>query len=95
MESCSIKRKKNIGKILRISSTIFFGGFLIIRVYRVNPRKLETGLRTIRAGIPSPLPFRIEAIGFPTFGLRTSTKVLPGDSTKILQDLAMHDEESV
>ena len=70
MESCSIK--KNIGKILRISYTFFFfvlGGFLIIRVYRVNPRKLETGLRTIRVGIPSPLPFRIEAIGFPTFEL--------------------------
>ena len=37
--------------------------------YIVNPRKLETGLRTNRAGIPYPLLLRIEAIGFPTFGL--------------------------
>ena len=35
----------------------------------INPKKLETGLRTISAGIPSTLVFRIEAIGFPTFGL--------------------------
>ena len=35
----------------------------------VNPKKLETGLRTISAGIPCTWLFRIEAIGFPTFGL--------------------------
>ena len=35
----------------------------------VNPKKLETGLRTISAGIPYTLLLRIEAIGFPTFGL--------------------------
>ena len=35
----------------------------------INPKKLETGLRTISAGIPSTLVFRIEAIEFPTFGL--------------------------
>ena len=37
----------------------------------INPKKLETGLRTNSAGIPSPLPLllRNEAIGFPTFGL--------------------------
>ena len=33
----------------------------------VNPRKLETGLRTNSAGIPYTLLLRIEAIGFPTF----------------------------
>ena len=36
----------------------------------VNPQKLETGLRTLSAGIPYALLLRIEAIGFPTFGLR-------------------------
>ena len=35
----------------------------------VNLQKLETGLRTIRAGIPYTLLLGIEAIGFPTFGL--------------------------
>ena len=35
----------------------------------VNPKKLETGLRTNSAGIPYTLLLRIEAIGFPTFGL--------------------------
>ena len=35
----------------------------------INPEKLETGLRTNSAGIPYTLPLRIEAIGFPTFGL--------------------------
>ena len=35
----------------------------------VNLKKLETGLRTMSAGITYTLPFRIEAIGFPTFGL--------------------------
>ena len=34
-----------------------------------NPRKLETGLRSNSAGIPYTLLLRIEAIGFPTFGL--------------------------
>ena len=35
----------------------------------VNPKKLETGLRPNSAGIPGALLLRIEAIGFPTFGL--------------------------
>ena len=35
----------------------------------LNPKKLETRLRTIGAGIAYPLLFGIEAIGFPTFGL--------------------------
>ena len=35
----------------------------------VSPKKLETGLRTNSAGIPYTLLIRIEAIGFPTFGL--------------------------
>ena len=35
----------------------------------VNPIKLETGLRPNSAGIPYTLLFRIEAMGFPTFGL--------------------------
>ena len=35
----------------------------------VNPKKLETVLRTNSAGIPYSLLFRIEAIGFPTFGI--------------------------
>ena len=35
----------------------------------VNPKKLETGLRSNSAGIPYTLLFRIEAIGFPSFGL--------------------------
>ena len=36
-----------------------------------TPKRLETGLRTISAGIPYTLPERIEAIGFPTFGAST------------------------
>ena len=36
---------------------------------RVSPIKLETGLRSNSAGIPYTLLLRIEAIGFPTFGL--------------------------
>ena len=35
----------------------------------VNPIKLETGLWPNSAGIPYKLILRIEAIGFPTFGL--------------------------
>ena len=35
----------------------------------VNPKKLETGLRTNSAGIPYTLLLRIDAIGFPTVGL--------------------------
>ena len=35
----------------------------------VNPIELETGLRPNSAGIPYTLLLRIEAIGFPTFGL--------------------------
>ena len=34
-----------------------------------NPIKLETGLRPNSAGIPDTSLLRIEAIGFPTFGL--------------------------
>ena len=37
--------------------------------YTVNPIKLETGVRPNSAGIPYTLLLRIEAIGFPTFGL--------------------------
>ena len=37
--------------------------------FTVNPIKLETGLRPNSAGIPYTSPLRIEAIGFPTFGL--------------------------
>ena len=40
----------------------------ILRV-TVSPIKLETGLRPNRAGISYTLLLRIEAIGFPTFGL--------------------------
>ena len=39
------------------------------RAFTVNPKKLETGLRSNSAGIPYTLLFRIEAIGFLTFGL--------------------------
>ena len=35
----------------------------------VNLKKLEAGLRTNSAGIPYTLLLRVEAIGFPTFGL--------------------------
>ena len=35
----------------------------------VNPIKLETGLRPNSAGITYTILVRIEAIGFPTFGL--------------------------
>ena len=35
----------------------------------INPIKLETGLRPTSAGIPYTLLLRIEAMGFPTFGL--------------------------
>ena len=35
----------------------------------VDPIKLETGLRPNSARIPYTLVLRIEAIGFPTFGL--------------------------
>ena len=40
------------------------GGF-----FTVNPIKLETGIRPNSAEIPYTLLLRIEAIGFPTFGL--------------------------
>ena len=40
---------------------------------RVSPKKLEAGLRTISAGIPSTLLLRIEAIRFPSFGLLLQT----------------------
>ena len=42
----------------------------------VNPIKLETGLRPNSAGIPHTLLLRIEAIGFPTFGLLLYGQVL-------------------
>ena len=35
----------------------------------VNSIKLETGLKPNSAGIPYTLLLRIEAMGFPTFGL--------------------------
>ena len=35
----------------------------------VDPKKLETGSRTVSAGIPYSYLIRIEAVGFPTFGL--------------------------
>ena len=35
----------------------------------VDPKKLETGLRTVSAGIPYTFLIRIEAVGFPTLGL--------------------------
>ena len=41
------------------------GGFGFI----VHPIQLETGLRPNSAGITYTLLLRIEAIGFPTFGL--------------------------
>ena len=47
------------------------GGVLVHPI--VNPKKLETGLRTNSAGIPYTLLLRIEAIGFPTFGLLPET----------------------
>ena len=37
--------------------------------FRVNPIKLDTGLRPNSAGITYTLLLRIEAMGFPTFGL--------------------------
>ena len=40
-----------------------------LAVITVIPIKLETGLKPNRAGIPYTLLLRIEAIGFPTFGL--------------------------
>ena len=36
---------------------------------KVNPKKLETGLRPNSSGIPYTLLSRIEAMRFPTFGL--------------------------
>ena len=42
---------------------------LELRDYTVEAKKLETGLRPNSAGIPYTLLLRIEAIGFPTFGL--------------------------
>ena len=44
-------------------------GVGIARRLRQTPQKLETGSRTASAGIPYILLLRIEAIGFPTFGL--------------------------
>ena len=48
----------------------------------LNPIKWETGLRPNSAGIPYTLLFRIEALGFPTFGLLLymdiSTSMLQG-----------------
>ena len=39
------------------------------RACTVIPKKLETGLRPNSAGIPYTFLLRIEAMGFPTFGL--------------------------
>ena len=43
--------------------------YIYIYIYTVNPIELETGLRPNSAGIPYTLLLRIEAMGFPTFGL--------------------------
>ena len=53
---------------------------------KVNPIKLETGLRSNSAGIPHTLLLRIEAWGFPTFGRllyipQFRVCVVPGPST--------------
>ena len=50
---------------LREQDTDTASGFVFI----VIPIKLETGLRPNSAGIPYTSLLRIEAIGFPTFGL--------------------------
>ena len=39
----------------------------------VNLRKLETGVRTNRSGVPCTLLLRIEAIGLPTLGFYCSS----------------------
>ena len=44
------------------------------KVNLANPKKLETGLRTSRAGVPSRVLFRIEAIGFEGLGLLKARK---------------------
>ena len=49
----------------RVQDTVF----LLLFRHTENPIKLETGLRPNSAGIPYTLLLRIEAIGFPTFGL--------------------------
>ena len=38
-------------------------------IIMANPKKLETGLRTLNAGIVDALLLGIEAFGFPTLGL--------------------------
>ena len=43
--------------------------YIYIYIYIVNTKKLETALRTNGAGIPYTFLLRIEAFGFPTFGL--------------------------
>ena len=46
------------------------GHFILSRIgLKVNPIKLETGLRPNGAGITFTVLLRNEAIGFPTFGL--------------------------
>ena len=42
---------------------------MYIHRWMVNPKKSETGLRTIRAGIADTLLLGVEAIGLPTLGL--------------------------
>ena len=49
-------------------SLIFRRGSEVSQV-NVNPKKLETGLRTSRAGIPCAVFLRVEGIGVPTLGL--------------------------
>ena len=49
---------------------------------RVDPQKLETRLRTNSARIPFTLLLRIEAIGFPTFGLLLYTTMIMELGTK-------------
>ena len=55
--------------VLRPAVQEFEGLYELPKNPIVNPKKLETGLRTIHAGIPYTLLLRIEAIGFPTFRL--------------------------
>ena len=48
---------------------------------------MQTGLRATSAGIPCALLLGIEAIGFPTSGLRLGTGALKGTPVRDLQSL--------
>ena len=60
-----LKHQSRIGFSVRVQGN----RSLLQKGFIVNPIKLETGKRTNSAGIPYTLLLRIEAIGFPTFGL--------------------------